>query len=458
MRTHALIGLSLVLALGTGCDSVPTHAESAYDYIFWVDPPVYRGADYRLADEYDNTIERVSSMVFNEELQQEAEGRGFHIVNVTWEDTGRAQGSALGPNISDLTLQVRRTYASGAVMESLMPVIRYPNFTDRTADVPANRFYLRVGNERSGQSLKTIALLDYLKNIQRYVSARDSLGGESSVDLTAPRDTHFLVSAQAVLLPIPKTGKTEFNPVIFNYQSAPESPAVLSILATREGVSARVIENRPEDVTIRGYGQELYFNDEGNRASFSAERRSDVAQRIAAQGGPKTAADRSALGKGADVLALIQVPLVHENRGVLGGLYSGSAGGGGDGYGYEFSDDPLNAGGFGPNDATIRVRPGPMNTSDMERAVLGHGARLGPFLEGYGSKLVRDKRFPIRITVQFYKATTSGVLAPRDFDAIARNIHSTYEHADFVGSLVVPEGDRMRPTEWQRIPNEWFPW
>ena len=38
-----------------------------------------------------------------------------------------------------------------------------------------------------------------------------------------------------------------------------------------------------------------------------------------------------------------------------------AAGGGGgdkaDGYGYEFSDDPLNAGGFGPNDATIKVRP-----------------------------------------------------------------------------------------------------
>ena len=30
---------------------------------------------------------------------------------------------------------------------------------------------------------------------------------------------------------------------------------------------------------------------------------------------------------------------------------------GGDGYGYEFDDDPLAAGGFGPNDATIRVRP-----------------------------------------------------------------------------------------------------
>jgi hypothetical protein len=38
---------------------------------------------------------------------------------------------------------------------------------------------------------------------------------------------------------------------------------------------------------------------------------------------------------------------------------AGAAAGGekGDGYGYEFDDDPLAAGGFGPNDATIRVRP-----------------------------------------------------------------------------------------------------
>jgi hypothetical protein len=28
-----------------------------------------------------------------------------------------------------------------------------------------------------------------------------------------------------------------------------------------------------------------------------------------------------------------------------------------EGYGYEFDDDPLSAGGFGPNDATIKVRP-----------------------------------------------------------------------------------------------------
>jgi hypothetical protein len=49
-----------------------------------------------------------------------------------------------------------------------------------------------------------------------------------------------------------------------------------------------------------------------------------------------------------------------------GGAAPAAGGGGGDskdGYGYEFSDDPLSAGGFGPNDATIRVRPGPVRTT-----------------------------------------------------------------------------------------------
>ena len=46
-----------------------------------------------------------------------------------------------------------------------------------------------------------------------------------------------------------------------------------------------------------------------------------------------------------------------------GGVKATGAAGKDEGYGYEFSDDPLNAGGFGPNDATIRVRPGPVRTT-----------------------------------------------------------------------------------------------
>jgi hypothetical protein len=71
----------------------------------------------------------------------------------------------------------------------------------------------------------------------------------------------------------------------------------------------------------------------------------------------------------------------HASKGLVGGMLAGAlmfgvsearaqdvattpGGNGGNGdYGYKFSDDPLSAGGFGPNDATIRVRPGPVRTT-----------------------------------------------------------------------------------------------
>ncbi len=46
------------------------------------------------------------------------------------------------------------------------------------------------------------------------------------------------------------------------------------------------------------------------------------------------------------------------------GVSTTTGGGGANGdYGYKFEDDPLAAGGFGPSDATIRVRPGPVRTT-----------------------------------------------------------------------------------------------
>ncbi|CAN93076.1 hypothetical protein predicted by Glimmer/Critica [Sorangium cellulosum So ce56] len=64
---------------------------------------------------------------------------------------------------------------------------------------------------------------------------------------------------------------------------------------------------------------------------------------------------------GAGVVAAVLTSVVASSA-----FAQGAAPGGGkkdEGYGYEFSDDPLNAGGFGPNDATIRVRPGPVRTT-----------------------------------------------------------------------------------------------
>ncbi len=394
--------------------------------------------------DYPAVVDKVVNMVRDPGVQRMTQRRGLNVLDVTWEDTGRAQGSALGPNISDVTLQVRYV-PTGQQRETtaLMPVIRFPNFSDRTGDVKADKFLLRVGNHQDADKLTSVPLSAVLKNVNRFLSAPRSVLG--SGNLSAPRDSHYLMSAQAVFLPIPKQGKAEFNPVVFNYQSAPGSPAVLTILATRQGTSISVVENRPEDSTIRGWGQELYFNDEGQKAAFTAERRSDVERRIAKQGGPKTADDRSALQKGADVLFLIQVPLKHRQRGRLGGSFA--------------------AEGAAPAPPMQMAPPSEMpaksaadEESDVEQAVLGHGKARGPFIEGNGLRLERDPQFPIRITVQFYKATSNGVVSERDLDGIAKSIGGVYEHADFVGSLVIPQGDPLRPTSWQKIPGEWFPW
>jgi hypothetical protein len=400
------------------------------------------------SQEYARVTDKVANMVSDPDLQQRVRRRALSLVNVTWEDTGRAQGSSLGPNISDLTLQVRRKDERGQFHASIMPVIRPPNFTDRTGDVPADRFFVRVGNETRSGALRTVPLTDVLKNLKAFASHPDTILGDGNV--FAARDTHFLVSAQAVFLPIPKSGKAQFNPVLFNYQSAPGSPAVLTILVTRQGSSMQVIENKPEDATAAGWGQELYFDNKGQRAAFTAERKSDVEQRIAAQGGPKTEDDRSALAKGADVLFLVQVPLKHANVGRLGGAMPGGGAGG----------LPIAP----PAPAAAPAKKGAPATaaaeerSDVEQAVLGHGPNLGVFDEGHRLRIERDPKFPIRITVQFYKATSNGVVSDIDLDSISRSIGSVYEHAEFVGSLVLPGDDPRRPTAWQKVPREWFPW
>ncbi|MFO0679603.1 MAG: hypothetical protein U0169_23955 [Polyangiaceae bacterium] len=392
--------------------------------------------------DYRTVTSRVANMTSDYELARRVERRGLSLVNVAWEDTGRYEGSSVGPNITDLTLQVRAR-DRGGYESSIMPVIRFPNFSDRTGDVPVDKFFVRVGNERGGP-LRSVLLADVLRDVKSFASVPDSILG--SGNLMAARDSHWLVSAQAVFLPIPKSGKAEFNPVLFNYPSRPGAPAVLSILVTREGTSMRIVENNPEDRSGAGWGQEIYFNAKGQRAAFTAERKSDVEARIQSQGGPKDENDKSALAKGADVLFLVQVPLVHEPP----------------------RPRPMPSPSYGVAKSAAKADMGPppaagaayesARRSDVEQAVLGHGPNLGPFREGGGKRLVRDARFPVRITVQFYKATSNGVVSDVDLDGISRSIGSVYEHADAVGSLVLPDGDPRRPTAWQHVPREWFPW
>ena len=376
-----------------------------------------------------NVIHRVTRMPHDSDLQRRARALGLNVVNVMWEDTGRFAGSSVGPNISDLTLQVREPIGRGRYRTHLLPVIRHPNFTDRTADIPADSLWVRIGNHREGGELDTVPLTEVLQNLRTVLSNGSSLLG--SDDFLAPRDTHFLVSAQHVFMPLPRRGNVEFSPVLFNYQSAPASPAVLTLLITRQGTSATVIENRPGDQSFQGWGQQLFYNHEGQRTFFTAERRSAVESRI--EQGNTTEQDQGALEEGADMVMIVQVPLVHRRR-RMGFGFSGMGSGGG---------------GAGPSSMAPPSR-NERGRSDVEAAVIGHGEDLGPYREMSGLRLVRDARFPIRITVQFYRATSNGVVSAADLRDVHRQIERVYEEGDFVGSLVVPREQRRRPTDWLR--------
>src|SRR6516162_6245880 len=231
--------------------------------------------DQRAYDAYRKIVADTARMVGNAEAQRLAQKHGLQVLNLTWEDTGRYKNSAVGPNISDMTIQVQqKDPKTGQYQLNCMPVIRFPNFEDKTADITTDKFFLMVGNEK-GKDLQRVSLEEFLGDIRKYLSKPDSWKGDRTF-LHASRDEHVLVSAQACFLPVPKQGIAEFNPVLFNYQSVEGDPAVLTILATREGTSVTIIDNKRDGFQTHGvWGQRLFFNQNGERASLTGKRLSD---------------------------------------------------------------------------------------------------------------------------------------------------------------------------------------
>lgn len=371
--------------------------------------------------DYLRAVQRTADMVWDEHTRQLAAQYGLDLINLTWEDTGRYYGSSVGPNISDATIQVQ-TYdpQSNTYQLTLMPVIRYPNFSDLSADISPDDFFLLVGNE-IGEDLQRVTLTEYLKEFRSFLSEPYSWRGNED-GLWASRDSHVLVSAQAAFLPVPEQGKAEFNPVLFNYQSYQENPAVLVIVATREGTSATIIDNvRDGFAAGQTWGQRLFFNQDGERASFTGERLSDF---HAGTGNtdPGTS-PMAARESGLNMVLLIQVPL--KQREPLRSMVVEEA-----------------IMGFAAAAPTAS-----MQKSDVEAAVIGHGKVEGPFTEVDGLAIERDPDFPVRVTVQFYKATSNGIVNEADMAEIAAQIERVYQEADYVGSLVV-DGPSDRPTEY----------
>jgi hypothetical protein len=388
--------------------------------------------------EYREAIQRTAQMVNDGNAQSLASKYGLNILNLTWEDPGRYKGSSVGPNISDMTIQVgledpqTRQFAV-----TCMPVIRNPNFSDKTCDIDPEDFTLLVGNQRlpslggPPESLQRVSLYDFLREPTRFLSKPESWLG-SHKTLLAPRDSKVLVSAQACFLPVPKAGAATFNPVIFNYHSVSGNPAVLTILATREGTSTTIIDNK-RDAFASGiaWGQRLFHNQSGMRTSLTGQRYSDY------QGGGQTGNGKPGETiSGMNMVLLIQVPLKYDEK-VRRKVFVKSA-------------DPAFIG-------TLSGEAAKRGSSDVENAVIGHGEMEGPFAEIDNLNIERDPNYPIRVTVQFYKATSNGIVSAADMDQIHNEIDQVYAQSDSVGSLVTGRdtgrvteyyGSKVQPADW----------
>jgi len=372
-------------------------------------------------DDYAGVVARTAAMVGAPAANTLALAHGLRFVNVAWEDTARFQGSCVGPNISDLTIQVHHDGTP-----TCMPVLRFPNFTDRTGDVALDAIAVPVGNEQRGTTVRRVPLRTYLSDLRRYLSVPGGWPGEVR-SLLRDDEPDVLVSAQACFLPVPKQGKATFNPVLFNYQSRPGAPAVLAILVTRQGTSATIGDNQRDAFPSGGrWGQRLFHNAAGQRASLTGTRAAD----FAASGGD----DLHAVGcaeeaAGLNRVLLIQVPLKQPELGIQG--FPGGM--------------PLCA-----PQASVRRSAGigaMFARSDVEEAVIGHGELEGPFTEVGGLPIERDPRFPVRGTVQFYQATSNGVVSGADVARLAHSIASVYDDAHASGSLVFD--DDGRSTAWR---------
>ena len=390
----------------------------------------------RQFEDYRQVIEQTRSMIYDQPSQTLADRWGLDILDVTWEDTGRYDNSAVGPNISDMTIQIQQQDPdTGEYSLHLMPVIRYPNFADITGDVPIDQFYVLTGNEK-GDGLERVSLEDVLGDLRSYLSEPDSWAGRET-SLLADRDSHVLVSAQAAFLPIPQAGEANFNPVLFNYQSYPGDPAVLTLLVTREGTSVTVIDNQRDGFDAGGtWGQRLFFNKNGERASLTGQRLSDFQTEVLeVDPASELPVTMEAEQAGLNMVMLIQVPLKQKQPFLNAPVADAMV--------FESSLDGM--------DMLQR-------SSDVEAAVIGHGEVEGPFTEIDNLEIERDPDFPIRVTVQFYKATSNGVVSADDMREIHTQIQKVYDDADYVGSLVL-DGRQDRPTEYDgdhTQPDDWW--
>ncbi|KAG9413623.1 hypothetical protein AC1031_012849 [Aphanomyces cochlioides] len=339
----------------------------------------------------------VRNLSYDPKAKEWAKKRGLSFVNVSWEDCARYQNSCWGPCISDMTLVVNHLW---------MSVLRVPNFSDPIMSVPSSLIQVSVGNESPYDvPLTKISLENYLQNISKYTELTNNL-------YIPEKDDQVVVSTQSCFLPIPPSGEVDFHVGLYNYQSTPSSPAVLVLVSTDAGTSAQVIGgNRRGDI--------LYFNDRGTKRTFKAE---------------SLSTDRAK--RGVELTgAMTDEALILPRRVTRTTEFSASV-----------SPSIFDMGIKKKRKSVLRSAPPPgvvyscRAVADVEPAMVGLGTSHGAFPKlSEHANIQRDPNFPIRVTLQFYQATSNGVVTESIIDNLARQMEEVKTKATWCGSLVVPK-------------------
>ena len=182
-----------------------------------------------------------------------------------------------------------------------MPVIRKPNFSDITCDIPLENFKVPVGNEKGSNDLQSIPLSEYLENFSKYNMTK------GNINLLDKRDKEILGSVQYCVLPL-KDGECEFNVNVYNYQTTAEDPAVMFVVASSQGTSAKIVS---------GNQSSLYFNKNKKSCNYVAKRLKDVREEM----GMEIEGEMSQEEQDKNVLFIFQIPLIQKKPPRMNGMY-----------------------------------------------------------------------------------------------------------------------------------------
>jgi len=357
----------------------------------------------------------IANISYDHKLSSLAKSYGINIMNVAWEDCVRTKGSCFGPNISDMTLIVNGTN---------MPLMRKPNYADVSSDQDISKFNVIVGNETNSEKTM-ISLKEYLESIDKYT------GNSNLKSMYLPRDEKILTSAQACILPL-SNGEVSFNVKLYNYQSYDE-PAVLILVCSSEGTSAQIVKGR--ECT-------LYFNKGGLNANYIAERLTDDRKR---RGVPLEGAMTNE-EKQRNALLIFQIPLIYRNcKGDTNYDEESSEESVGGAGGSMWEDDDWGIGDSVARNAPIpKVEKTEMITRGFENAVIKTSDGFGKFIGTENRTLVRDDKYPIRCTIQYYKVTDTADITELMIKEIAEQVNKQYESVSDAerGSLVFGVSER----------------